>query len=95
MAKKKTAVQETPVVDDGYRYQATFCPTWRTEVNCGEHESLDAARFAIGVEAEGFNKGGLLLEWDNIDDANWTASGWDGEVETNLTIAKITRVAAE
>ena len=78
---------------DGYTYHATFCPTWRTEIACGAHDELDIARGTIiDVAQMDFNVTPILT-WQQVDTDNWIATGYDGQVETVMTIAKIERVA--
>lgn len=95
MAKKKTAVQESPVVDDGARYHSLFKPTWRPEIDCGEHESFDAAVQFIHKAIDQHIQTYYYLAWEEDDDGNWSAAGHDGVEETNMPFAYITRVAAE
>lgn len=97
---KKPVVKQSEIgnelhhpVDDGYKYRAVFCPTWRTEIACGAHDELDIAQDTIiDVAQMDFNVTPILT-WQQVDTDNWIATGYDGQVETNMPIAKIERVA--
>ncbi len=77
-----------------YKYHATFCPTWRTELDCGDHETLEEAQQAIvdvGMEFEA----DVIPAWHRETPDMWVANGRDGQVDTTLTIARIVCVSAE
>lgn len=77
---------------DGYKYHATFCPTWRTELDCGSWDSVERAQQAV-IDVGGEFERDVIPAWHRETPDTWLASGHDGEVDTMLTIAKIVRVA--
>ncbi len=76
---------------DGSRYHATFTPTWRPEVDCGEHDSLKAAQQAV-VDVAGEFEADVIPAWHRESPVLWLATGHDGQVDTMMTIAKIEQV---
>lgn len=105
MTKKKPQIvipelsPDETVIDNptpsALRYHAVFTPTWRTELDCGDHSSVKAAQKAIQSVIEGLGVAINYCAWAEIDDAHWIATGHDGQTETTLPIATITRVTAE
>lgn len=98
---KKPVVKQSEIgnelhhrVDEGYRYHATFCPTWRTELDCGEFEGLEQAQQAIISMGEEYERD-VIPAWKRETPDTWLANGHDGDVDTLLIIAKIERVASE
>lgn len=85
-------------IEGGASYHATFIPTWRTEVDCGDHASLAAAQAAIVTAGEFWGAGAkrkssFRVKWQQQSASEWTATGHDGQVETTMVIARIVRVA--
>ncbi len=76
---------------DGSRYHATFTPTWRPEIDCGEHDRLEDAQQAIIDVAAEFDVN-PMLGWHRESPVLWLATGHDGQVDTMMTIAKIEQV---
>ncbi len=77
---------------DGSRYHATFTPTWRPEIDCGDHATLEEAQQAVidvGAEFEA----DVIPAWHRETPDTWLATGHDGKVDTLLTIAKIVMVS--
>ncbi len=73
-------------------YHATFTPTWRTQIDCGDHATLEEAQQAIidvGAEFEA----DVIPAWHRETPDTWLASGHDGEVHTTMTIARIVMVS--
>ncbi len=104
MAKKKDKVvlSEThtdETVIDGATYHATFTPTWRTEIDCGDHATLEDAQQAVKTTAIEFaskergSSRGLSFEWHQIYDNEWAATGNDGFADTTMAIARIVMVS--
>lgn len=103
MAKKKdtvvipeTSPDETVIENSSTNetYHATFIPTWRAELDCGDHATLEEAQQAVidvGAEFEA----DVIPAWHRETPDTWLASGHDGQQDTTMTIAKITRTVAE
>jgi hypothetical protein len=96
---KKPVVKQSEIgnelhhpADAGYKYHATFCPTWRTELDCGEFDSLEEAQQSLADCATELEVT-VNLGWYSDIPNTWLATGNDGQVETVMTIAKIERVA--
>lgn len=97
---KKPVVKQSEIgnelhhpADEGYKYHATFCPTWRTELDCGEFEGLQDAVEGVVELAGKWEDEESHFTWQQVDANHWVATGHDGQVETNMPIAKIERVA--
>lgn len=95
---------------DNATFHATFTPTWRPEIDCGDHDSVEAAKqavdqtfkeitnektiesaaVALGLPETRFHI--VHFKWQQLSDTEWIATGHDGQVETNMTIATITQV---
>ncbi len=73
------------------RYHATFTPTWRSEIDCGEHDSLEDAQQAI-IDVAGEFEADVIPAWHRESPILWLATGHDGQVDTVMTIAKIEQV---
>lgn len=102
MAKKKdkvvipeTSPDETVIetAPTGSRYHAVFTPTWRPEIDCGDHDSVEDAQTAIERTSAEYHKTPFFA-WRRESPLVWLATGHDGEVDTNMTIAMITEVVS-
>lgn len=83
--------QLTHQKEQGGTFHAVFTPTWRPEIDCGDHDSVEAAQVAIERTAAEFHRTPFLA-WRRESPLVWLASGHDGEVDTNMTIATIKQV---
>ena len=104
MAKKKAhavvEAQEADAISDGTRWQGWYTPLWHATIDCGIHDSKQAAQAAVVDQIRAFVRGvfdpvghkvNVSLEWTG-DDVS-LAYGDDGSPQsTTLPLARVEAV---
>lgn len=101
---QKGAAQDTAYTG---RWHILYTPQWRSQLDFAAVEGLSEAMAEAGHHIQNavaqswewrsrhLNHDGLpevTLDWQQVSDAEWTASGSDGNLETHLPIVHLTRV---
>src|SRR5689334_4070864 len=87
-----TTPEPEATYESGATYHASFTTTWRPEIDCGDHGDVETAKEAVEKAAVDLGADNLILAWRRESPLVWLATGHDGQVDTNLTIAKIVQV---